>query len=208
MLMTPEKAREWLIASGSYTEETVPSLTSLGFLIGQVETRFDEWLGYSVSSLQPQRQQSKTNRQGHVFLNYYPVTSVESVKAFFEVDPNYKLLPAKWEEISSAWNGKITIATEFPGLLVEIEYTAGFDPVPPIFENAFFQLLRQCLENSGTSGNLSFLDEPIRDVSSISVPGISKSFRLSDASKAGAGESSQLDRILAPLVSRRRKYIF
>ncbi|MEG3878843.1 hypothetical protein QT972_15800, partial [Microcoleus sp. herbarium7] len=68
------------------------------------------------------------------------------------------------------------------------------------------------LDNTGLTGDLSFLEEPIRDVSSISVPGISKSFRLGDSGKGGSGGGggSAIDRELASLkeAGDRRTYLF
>lgn len=194
-----------LIASGLFTTEDVPSLESLDFLVEMLVPRFETWLGYSPMPKQ-YVQERRTNRKGLLILEELNIISIESVLVKWYEDTTIPNNP-QWETLPVIWKGGDRIDTFEPEVLIKITYTAGYDPIPALFKNCFFDLIRKTIKESGISGDLSFLEEPIKDVSSISIPGISKSFRLSDK-KGDVPEGSQLDRILSPLATAnlRRKY--
>jgi len=210
MYLTPLEVRQQLISIGSYTVETVPSLEQLAYVLEGIEERLDIWLGYHPGR-KTYVEDYRSSRNGTVVLAQYPVIVVRRVEVYNFTDPSFPPLYAT-ENIMSNWLQGAILKVGYPECAVKVIYDAGYDPLPKRFQRAAFSLLRKSLETSGLTGDLSFLEEPIRDVSSISIPGISKSFRLGDSkgTKNGGAASSALDRELAALQESgdRRSFIF
>jgi hypothetical protein len=201
MYLTPAEVRQKLISIGTYTVDTVPTLDQLTYLLEEIEERLDIWLGYHPGR-KTYVEDYRSSQSGTVTLMQYPVIIVRRVEVYNNFDPSEPPMFVT-ENILSNWLQGTLLKVEYPGTAVKVVYDAGYDPLPRRFKMAAFALLRKCLENTGLTGDLSFLSEPIRDVSSISVPGISKSFRLGGSSNNGSGSSggSVLDRQLASLVA-------
>lgn len=210
MYMTPLEVQQQLISIGSYTIETVPSLEQLTYVLEGIEERLDIWLGYHPGK-KTYIEDYRSSRTGTVTLSQYPVILVRRVEIYNHNDPFWPTL-YETENIMSSWLRGAVLKVGYPECAVKVVYDAGYDPLPKRFQRAAFSLLRKSLETSGLTGDLGFLEEPIRDVSSISIPGISKSFRLGDSKKGagGNGGGSALDRELASLqeAGDRRMHIF
>ena len=175
-----EQAKQRLLTAKDYTEETLPSDEELAFVLEVIEVTVDNWLGYSPGT--PERVEPWRDCSPLK----YPVQ--EELETFEHVADAREALRDRYES----------------------PLHARYDPLPPIFGMVIFQVLRKALQTSGTSGDLSFLDEPVRDVTSIGLPGgLSKSWQLGSASgdKNASGET-QLDRLLKPLSTYRHKYVF
>ena len=198
MYLTPVEVQQQLISIGSYTDETVPNLNQLTYLLEGIEERLDIWLGYHPGK-KTYVEDCRSTRSGTVTLPQYPVILVRRVEIYNHFDPAAPPLFAS-ENILSSWLRGTILQVGYPECAVKVVYDAGYDPLPKRFKRAAFSLLRKSLETSGTTGDLGFLEEPIRDVSSISIPGISKSFRLGDSGKnSGSGSGALIDRELAAL---------
>jgi len=210
MYLTPLEVRQRLISIGTYTVETAPSLEQLTYVLEGIEERLDIWLGYHPGR-KTYIEDYRSSCSGTVTLAKYPVILVRRVEIYNNIDHSYPPVYAT-ENIMSNWLQGTILKVGYPGWMVKVSYDSGYDPLPKRFQRAAFSLLRKSLETSGLTGDLSFLEEPIRDVSSISVPGISKSFRLGDSKsgKSGGGGGSTLDRELASLqeAGDRRSFIF
>ena len=210
MYVTPLEVQKQLISIGNYTVETVPSLEQLAYLIDGIEERLDIWLGYHPGR-KTYIEDCRSSRTGAVTLSQYPVILVRRVEIYNHADPSFPPLQIT-ENIMSNWLQGGILKVGYPERAVKVVYDAGYDPLPKRFQRAAFSLVRKSLETTGLTGDLSFLEEPIRDVSSISIPGISKSFRLGDSKKGagGSGGGSALDRELASLqeAGDRRMHLF
>lgn len=209
MYLTPVEVQQQLILTGTYTIATVPSLAQLTYLLEGIEERIDIWLGYHPGRT-TYVQDYRSSRNGIVNLIQYPVILVRRVEVYNNFDPSAPPMPIT-EEIFANWLRGTILRVGYPNTAVKVVYDAGYDPLPKRFKRAAFSLFRKSLDNTGLTGDLGFLEEPIRDVSSISVPGISKSFRLGDSGKGGgSGGGSAIDRELASLqeAGDRRAYLF
>lgn len=210
MYLTPLEVQKQLISIGVYTTETIPSLEQLAYVLEGIEERLDIWLGYHPGR-KTYIEDYRSSQTGTVTLSQYPVILVRRVEIYNYSDPSWPLLYAT-ENIMSNWLQGAVLKVGYPERAVKVVYDAGYDPLPKRFQRAAFSLLRKSLATSGLTGDLSFLEEPIRDVSSISIPGISKSFRLGDSKKGsgGSGGGSALDRELAALqeAGDRRMHLF
>jgi hypothetical protein len=200
MYLTPTEVSQKLISIGIYTVDTVPTLEQLAYLLEEIEERLDIWLGYHPGR-KTYVENYRSSQSGTVTLAQYPVLLVRRVEVYNNFDPSAPPMFVT-DNILSNWLQGTLLKVEYPGTVVKVVYDAGYDPLPRRFKMAAFTLLRKSLENTGLTGDLSFFSEPIRDVSSISVPGISKSFRLGGSSNndGGTGGGSILDRELASLI--------
>lgn len=210
MYLTLAEVRQQLILTGSHTVETVPSAEQLSYILQGIEERIDIWLGYHPGRL-TYVENYRSSRGGTVNLCQYPVILVRRVEVYNDFDPTFPPVFAT-ENVFANWLQGTILKVGYPSAPVKVIYDAGYDPLPSRFKRAAFSLVRKSLEAGGLTGDLSFLEEPIRDVSSISIPGISKSFRLGDSNKGGNGNGggSVLDRELAPLqeAGDRRMHLF
>ncbi len=207
MYLTPVEVQQQLILTGAYTADTVPTLDQLNYVLEGIEERLDIWLGYHPGK-KTYIEDYRSSRNGTVNLVQYPVILVRRVEVYNSFDPFSPPISIT-ENIFSNWMQGTILQVGYPNTSVKVVYDAGYDPLPKRFKRAALSLCRKAIETSGLTGDLSFLEEPIRDVSSISIPGISKSFRLGDSGKGSGGGGSVIDRELASLkeAGDRRMYI-
>ncbi|MBD1864255.1 MULTISPECIES: hypothetical protein [Trichocoleus] len=211
-LLDPTEARTKLIAAGIYTADNAPSVEILDSLLKDIATRIEQWLGYSPAPT-GYIETLRTNSDGVALLRNYPVLDVQEIAVFNDATPGYEPVIISPNKIRGIWRQDRRIYLLSPLTSIRVTYIAGYNPLPKGFSQVAFQILKQVAKTGDLSGDLSFLDEPVRDVSSISLPGgLSKSFRLggSGGPKGGSGKdtgSTQLDRILGGLGSYRRKII-
>lgn len=206
MWIAPEDARTHLIAIGKYTDETAPTLEQLEWVLSNIEVELDSWLGYHPG-LREYEEIKPTNYRGAIVLAYYPVSEVLEVEGLSNTLVGQPLLKGPAHAL---WNHAMTLQFLTPNTQVRVRYIAGRDPLPRKFRMVALKVLEAALDTSGTSGDLGFLFQPIRDVQSISVSGINKSFRLSKPAtpRGGTEEGTMLDRLLAPLRTEQRKFLF
>lgn len=197
------------LLAGLYTIENMPSDDHLAFVIELAEIRLEEWLGRRLA-VTHYLDRYKTDMHGNCLIRNFPVLEVQKIamvpiEQFGYAASHLSLGPflGRW------WQGR-KISTGRPGVVVEVAYTAGLDPLPRIIYATFFQLVYSILSNTGISGNLGFLDLPTSDVASMSLPGgLSESYKIGGAS-GGSGSgigSNELDRVLAPLAKYRNAYV-
>lgn len=204
-----EEARSRLVAAGDYTTETLPSNEALELVLESIEIKVEGWLGYSLPA-QDYEEILKVSEVGTALMKQYPVIAVydvDRVRDFHvEVDPEVKRV-----DMRSVWRQGATLHVGSfydPDTPIRVRYRAGLDPLPRDIKPTFFQMLRVVLQKSGTTGDLSFLDEPTRDTNSLSLPGgMSKGWQIGKANAGidGLGET-ELDRILKSLSKYRRRF--
>lgn len=210
MLIDPAEARARLIAIGDYTQENAPSVEALTFVLESLEAYLVDWLGY-YPGIQEYEEVLSLGANSTVLLTNFPVLGVESVALYQDYLPHLHTPPVRVLEVPTIWRqGRVLPIPACSCRWVKVRYTAGM-PVPKEVSIVMFQLLRKALEEGGISGDLSFLFEPTRDVTSISIPGMSKSWALGGANAAnnnGGGSTGTIgDRMLRMLQSLRRSYI-
>lgn len=220
------EARSKLIKSGKFNELTAPGLADLEEVLEIIEIRLDSWLLYRAAPTD-YVEIYKITDSGVVNLSNYPVLSVSSIviKSILQGQTD-QAIPTS--SMKSVWQSGRTLSFGIPnrptfqfqlqpgapGILpfrnanatLEVQYRAGLDPLPREFKLVVFSILMKALQESGLSGDLSFLDTPTRDVSSLSVPGgLSKSYQLGKPSGAGGG-GSEGDRLMGLISQYRRMY--
>jgi hypothetical protein len=196
-------AQEKLITLGTHTAETVPNQLALKLLIHGIEERIDTYLGYhaAVTSL---NSRVLVNQRGLALLPYYPVQEVNEIEILFPGRPSISVGSFK---AASYWLGDRRLKVPYSGCYINCSYKAGYDPLPEIFSDVVLQILTEMLaamaasELEGGSGGiasaLAYLGDRSSFVQSTNLPGgLSQSFALGDAPKAGAS-NNPLDRILA-----------
>lgn len=209
--LTAEVARDRLIASGRYTVETAPTLAALTDVLTTIEVRVDDWLGARLAPTD-YTETYVSSASSQILLRQYPVISIVSITALPDVlfDGDTASTPLTPLSMSSIWRQKRTVYVPSANTPFAIHYRAGYDPVPAIAAIAVFDILNHALAHGGSLSDLSFLDQPTRDVASISLPGgLSKTFRVGGAagSSMNQGSGRELDRILAPLKRYRRRIL-
>ena len=200
------------LLAGLYTPQNLPSDEDLLFIIELAEIRFEEWLGRRLvvtNYLERQR----TNSKGVCLVRNFPVLEVHQVTLVPIDQFGTSASPLTLGRFRGTWWQGRRINTGRSGVVVEVSYTAGLDPLPRILYSVFYQLVYSILSTTGTTGDLSFLDAPTKDVASVSLPGgLSKSYRIGGLlSQSGGGGSqlgsSEIDRVLGSLGKYRNAYL-
>jgi len=197
LYMTPEEALERLAAVGAIAPEAPPDVARLRELLIRVQSRLELWLGYSpMPNDYRERLMSKGN--GQVRLNFYPVINVTDMEVL-----SGRILgrPFHVRKALGLWRGRTTLDLGMPEILVEVSYRAGFDPLPEVFSQVLLDLAGEALK---LGGDVTALEGPTKDVTSLSVPGgLSQSFKLGETEPG-----SRFERICAPLERFRKKMEF
>lgn len=211
-LLDATEARTRLIASGIYTADNAPAVETLELLIQEIANRIELWLGYAPTPT-GYVERLQTNSDGIALTRNYPVLAVQEIAIFNDAYPGYPPVIITPQKMFGIWRQDRRIFAGSPNTAIQVTYIAGFNPLPPGFTQATFQILKEVAKTGDLSGDLSFLDEPVRDVSSINLPGgLSKTFRLggSGGPRGGGSKdtgSTKLDRILGALGRYRRKIV-
>lgn len=210
--LTIPEAQARLRASAN-DSTSLPTEPQLEFLLTLIEQEMNEALQWRPAPTS-YRELTRTNERGIAFVTYTPVIKISSVMAASVVHPGYQSSPAQPVPIYSSWLSDNRLETQIHNAPVQIEYVAGFHPIPPLFGLTAFQILNKVLKTTGTTGDLSFLSQPFQQVTSISLPGgLSKSFSKVGGSGGGSATASEppateLSQLLKPLDSYRRRFIF
>lgn len=209
--LTAAAARTRLTNLGKYPDLSEAALVDL---LPALEDVVDAWLGWRAA-LTIYRETTKSDRLGHINLTNSPLQRIDLVaSALPSGQIASQVLTQPWQPINYLWIPQDNRLKVFQSHMpVQVTYVAGYNPLPRVFMNTVFQLLNAALEKSGVSGDLTFLNEPVKDVASVSLPGgLNKSFfkagqaSTSLSNKNGSGET-QIDRLLSPLKQYRRHYV-
>ena len=200
LYLSPEKARSLLVERGVFTQENVPSLNYISSINSYLQDIVDGWLGYNTLP-QPYIEKHDSNNSGIVTLNQHPVISVEKITVLY----NSTVIPYSFNpvEIQSAWRfrDRRVYTNLWVSRLIEVEYMAGYNPIPNVFEGAMFGLLKTTLMKPDP-WDTTFLYQPTKDVTSVSLAGLSQGFKLGEVK-----DSRAIDRLLQPLQKYRRRII-
>lgn len=204
-----EKVRNQMIAQRQYTSETAPSVSEFQLAIDSLEVYLEAWLGYSPY-LQNYQETLSTGRNGTVRLKHYPVKeilSIEPLQTHYSIGSGgsvqsfnqmYPCIPVQ------TWEDETTLMfSTFEGSL-RVSYQAGYDPLPPQFAIAMFGALQKTMQNGSFPGDISFLNEPSKDTQSLSIPSVSKTWRISQPKTQG---ETQGDRLFSSLLSQYRRHL-
>lgn len=209
-LMASE-ARNRLIASGEYDDLTAPQASALEFFLEDIEIVLDEWLGYRAAPTD-YVDNVPVNGKGSLVLPNFPVLSVTSGSLLSAQSPGFQSQQQLPSAVPIQWTSGRVIVVGTPKLagtatgrmMFQVAYRAGLDPLPGSFKLVTFQLLKFLMSNGG---DITAFDAPSRDVTSISVPGMSKAFRVNGGSPSEGSSGSQLDRLLTPIGQYRRLHV-
>ena len=200
-------ARTQLIATGTYSDADAPSQTQLAMMLSAIEVEVDSWLHWRPAPSE-YRESAVIGSATEVKLSHFPILSITAMEGFLPHSPLSH--PIDLRCISQIFKGGCIVTLGF-GLAhyrsVTVCYRAGLKPLPPIFAHSVFQVLQAALQRSGPSGNLTFLHEPIPQVSKLKLPGgLEKGFHPYPApSGQNAPLQSEKDRLFAPLSMYRRR---
>lgn len=208
-----ESARTRLIATGVYTVESAPSVAAIADLLTSLEIRLDGWLGRRMA-VEEYTERLIANSNGVALMRHYPVIDVLEAWWYRDAFPGHEQTGSPNPiSVSTVWRQNRNLQFPLAGTPIRVTYRAGYDPVPPVFGQTMYQLLKVVISKGGLDfSDLSFLDEPVKDVASLSVPGgISKTFRVGGSAAANGADSSKdgstiLGRILAPLDRYRKRF--
>ena len=173
-------------------------------LLDRIEFKINAVLDRSLA-IQEYRETLKPTHYGELFLKHWPITQVLTVeeirykivkqtpdiiaakRAGQAVDDNELIAAnAYWQP-----NSQVVCVQNNAGTYV-VTYMAGYDPIPSEAVEATYLILKSCLSQQG---DLSWLDQPVRDRTSLSLPGgLSSSFKIADT-----GAKTQLERLLSGL---------
>lgn len=205
-LITLSNLKSKLIQSKEFDNNSLPSDDTLSLFIEVSESLIIDWLGYNPE-LQQYTEKLKANDRCLVNLSYYPVSKVDSIIVLLPEQPPK---PLDIVDVGGLWYGKHTIYVNYKNTLVEVIYWAGFDPLPSLFEVTIYLLINNLLSINSDFPDISTLNEPTKDISSLSLPGgLSKSYKYGNTkSSSSSYAGTKLERILTPLRKYRRQYRF
>jgi hypothetical protein len=209
-------ARGKLLLTGEYTLETLPSVEALEYVLQSIEIYLDEWIGWRAAPT-VWKDNLRVRADGVIVIPRTPVITVDSLQITFpQVALGHEIIHlSTLHDGYAIWSpgsrlvclGHIPYMLPYlsPGLntYVAVEYSAGEDPLPPIFAQVVFQALRYALKESGLTGDMGFMDSPTRDTQSLSIPGVSKSWKVS----APKNQETVSDRLFSSLAKYRHNYI-
>jgi hypothetical protein len=199
--LSPEKARNMMIERGIFTADNAPTLDKIESVNSILQAVLDEWLGYSAIA-QEYTDRRESNRSGILVLTNHPVIQVTRIKIMHHTSSSQEYILNE-KEINLAWRFRDRrIMTEmWFQRLTTVDYIAGLDPLPPVFEVCAFNLLKAALFNPDP-WDMNFLYQPTKDVTSVSLGGLSQGFKMSDTK-----DVRHIDRLLQPLQRYRRRII-
>lgn len=190
-----------MIERGIFTNENAPTLNKIESVNSMLQAALDEWLGYNAVP-QEYTDRRESNRGGVVVLTNHPVLEIKSIKIMHHTSSSQEY-SLNLKEINLAWRFRDRrIMTEmWFQRLTTVTYVAGLDPLPPAFEVCAFSLLNAALLNPNP-WDMNFLYEPTKDVTSVSLGGLSQGFKMSDTK-----DVRHIDRLLQPLQRYRRRIV-
>lgn len=206
-LITLENLKTKLLNSGKFNQDSIPNNEVLSLFIEVTEELIKDWLGYDPN-LKEYIEKLKSNERYLVTLNYYPISEVKSVNILLPEQPPK---PLNYLETNSLWYGNHTIYVPYKNTMVEVNYLAGFDPLPSLFEITIYLIIEYLLSVNSQYPDVSSLSEPTKDISSLSLPGgLSKSYKYGDTKDNSKSNYSgtQFDRLMTPLKRYKRQYKF
>jgi hypothetical protein len=200
----PTETQQRLVNLGFYDLNTVPTVEVIQYNLGLAENYIDEYLCYHA----PRSTYTETlhaNYKGVIVLSEYPVISIAQVICLRpDIVPN----PMAQEVTYSYHMGRRVVGGLIPDVLYEVTYEAGYDPLPPIFQNVMLNILKKLLEQPHPSA-IADLMIPSRDISSLGLPGgLSKGWqtgKLTADNDGGQFAGTELGRILSLLKRYQRK---
>lgn len=208
--LTPGELQQELVNRGDYTLETVPPQGQLEYVLEAVQAQIDNYLGYNLMRqiyVEPCNVSVSNWRilLKHPYVSQIIRVTVKSAEISFDLDKH---------SIAAIWNQKQTIDFQAQGNLympwhdlywnvarLEVEYEAGLTTAPRNFQMALTAAIAAALKNG-----VGFLAEPVADVQSIGMAGVSKSIRLGKGIEGEPG--TNLQRIVAPYIKPDRKHYF
>lgn len=207
--LTPDAAQSRLIATGRYTADNAPTVEVLGWALEDLEVLLDGWLGFRAAPTQ-YKEKLSTNEKGIALMSYYPVVSVESVMVFQDYTAGVSSTPIIPLPVNSVWRQTRSLFLNMNNTPLEVTYTAGLDPLPRLFTQKMWALLLKVDEAGELGGDLGFLEEPAKDIASLSLPGgLTKTFRATGGSSGGGdgAPTTVLDQVLAGLDKYRQRVV-
>lgn len=205
-LITVEKLKTKLLTSKKYDSESIPTNEVLSLFIEIVNELIIDWLGYNPEN-QLYEEKLKSNDRYLIQLSYYPVQQVESVDILLPEQPP---TPLTLHEGTGLWYGKHTIRVPYKNVLAKITYWAGFDPLPQLFEITIFIIIDYLLSINNSYPDISALNKPTKDISSLSLPGgLSRSYKYGNTKSSNSSYAgTEFERLMTPLKRYRRQYRF
>lgn len=209
--LTAGAIQQELVNRGSHTLETVPPVGRLQYFLEIAQIQINDWLGYN-----PMRK-TYTDRISFQTSNWRATLTHRNVKEIRRI--TVKSYPETFEmdkaSIAAVWVGGQIVNFEAIGNLylpwhslywrdgasIEVEYEAGSDQVPRPFQLALVETIAAALEHG-----IPWLSEPVADIQSIGMAGVSKSIRLGKGAEKQDG--TNLDRILSTYLAGDRKVLY
>ena len=215
----PEELQDLLVAEHIFTIDQVPSIQTIGDRAIECQYLIEQWLGYCPLPKKYVQKENLTRffRQFTIKSNYLPIIDVEKIlvqKDWGEYDEYHELSATDKNII---WDGNRTLDFSgvysrwgsFPGRQhhrgtqqVLIHYIAGYKELPLHFKLAMKSVLGSTFRQS-----VAWLSEPVADIQSIGISGVSKSIRLGKGAEGEPG--TNLSRILHTYLKRHiQHYIY
>lgn len=205
-LISLNELKTKLLNSQKFDTDTIPKDETLSEFIEIVNNLITDWLGYNPKK-QLYNEKLRSNNNYMIQLSYYPVQQVESISILLPERPPTEL---SLLEETGLWYGKHTVRVPYKNTLAVIKYWAGFDPLPSLFEITTFLVIDYLLSINSSYPDISVLNQPTKDISSLSLPGgLSRSYKYgSTKSSNSIYAGTEFERLMTPLKRYRRQYKF
>jgi hypothetical protein len=173
--LSVEKAIAKLIDNGIYPPEEVPPTEYLEETLGLLEGAINSWFGGYTIAIAQYTEERIAKRNCRIVLPIYPVKEILKVQ---KIIPGFIGQKAdQYVDAVAIRVGENTIEVTEPFFRYFITYTSGWEPLPDGLDDVVYQLLVKAL----TQGDISFLDEQARYVTSTTLPKISQTFIIPGA---------------------------
>jgi len=215
----PGLLQERLLENKLFTIDTVPTMEQIENRAKECEYLIEGWLGYDPLVHEYIEVEYLDQSIFGITLKrrYVPIISVNKILVQ-DTQDNNKHYPLTKEEINLVWDGNRIItfksvrfhcnyfSAAYPYFgkpqKIVIHYTAGYSPLPDRFKIAFTNIFLKSFQES-----MEWFAQPVIDVQSIGVSGVSKSLRLGKGAEGEPG--TNLDRILSFYLKKyKQHYIY
>lgn len=187
--------------------DPVPTEAALIPLLTEIEERLDNFFNRRLP-ITEYTYEDFCNWKGNITLPEYPIVRIIRVESLgWAVTGHDQVLPHLDRKYDAIWHGGQKIGSS-PNQRVRVVYEAGIE-VPVTIKNRILAIIAKGWANAPGIGDLSFLSQTSRDLTSVNVAGVSQSFKVnSSPGQSAAGRETEFDRYFSEFHRYKRKFRF
>lgn len=184
-----------------------PTEVTLLPLLEEIEGRLDIFFNRRLP-ITEYTHEGFCNWKGSLTLPEYPVVKIVRIESLgWAVTGHDQVLPHLDRTYNAIWHGGQRLSSS-PHQRIKVFYEAGIE-VPLAIKNRIITVIAKAWENAPGIGDLSFLTETSKDLTNVSVAGVSQSFKVNSSVTAmNQGRETVFDRYFSEFSRYQRKIRF